>query len=149
MASKKEQALKLYQDMAAASADGTVVRKTFIDRAVAEFGMTAAGASTYYSNSKTAAAGGQVKTYYVPSADKAVSQAVDDSKEHAPLWSVVVVTNDAVDTTHSFQSAEKATARWNALKPATQARCIVVEGSPLEGTLVSSLKKIDTTVVVS
>lgn len=149
MASKKEQAVALYKEMAAASSDGSVVRKDFITRAVKEIGMTAAGASTYYSNSKTLATGGQVPTYYVPSADKAVTQAVDDSKQNAPLWSLVVVDNDQVDSSHSYMSEKGAIDRWNALKPTSQARCIVVEGAPAEGTPVSGLVKIDTARAVS
>jgi len=146
MASKKEQALALYKEMASASSDGSVVRKTFIDRAVKELSMTAAGASTYYSNSKTAASGGVVPTYYVPADTKKVTQAVDDSKEKAPLWSLVVVDNDAVDSSHSYMSEKGAVDRWNALKPTSQARCIVVVGAPVEGTPVATLVKVDTAV---
>lgn len=146
MASKKEQALALYKEMAAASSDGSVVRKAFIDRAVKELGMTAAGASTYYSNSKTTASGGTVPTYYVPADTKKVTQAVDDSKANAPLWSLVVVANDAVDSAHSFMSERGAVDRWNALKPTAQARCIVVVGAPEEGAPVSGLVKVDTAV---
>lgn len=149
MSSKKEQSLALYKSMAAASADGTVERKVFIARCVAELGMTSAGASTYYSNSKTAAAGGTVPTYYTPSADKKVTQAVDDSKEAAPMWSLVVVDNDIVDSTHSYMSKKGAVDRWCALKPTSQARCIVVEGSPKEGTAISGLVKVDPTVAMS
>lgn len=149
MASKKEQSLELYKQMAAASADNSVDRKAFIGRCVAELGMTPAGASTYYSNSKSAAAGTAPKSYYVASADKAVTQAVDDSKVTAPLWSLVVVDNDVVDDTHSYMSKKGAVDRWNALKPGTQARCLVVEGSPLAGTAISALVKVDTTVAVS
>ena len=149
MASKKEQALALYKEMAAASSDGSVVRKTFIERSVKELGMTAAGASTYYSNSKTAASGGTVPTYYVPADTKKVTQAVDDSKEKAPLWSLVVVADDAVDSSHSFMSEKGAVDRWNNLKPTSQARCIVVVGAPAEGTPVSGLVKIDTARAVS
>lgn len=149
MASKKEQALELYKSMSAASSDGSVERKKFIERCVAEFEMTPAGASTYYSNSKSLAAGAAPKNYYIPSADKKVTQAVDDSKEAAPMWSVVVVDGDLVDQAHSFMSQQGAVGRWNALKPGTQARCLVVEGSPKEGTPVSSLVKIDTTLGTS
>lgn len=149
MASKKEQALELYKKMAAAASDGVVVRKAFIDRCVAELGMTPAGASTYYSNSKTAASGGEVKSYYVAADTKKVTQAVDDSKANAALWSVVVVDGDIVDSAHAYTSPQKATDRWNALKPSTQARCLVVEGNPNEGTPVSSLVKLDPTTVVS
>lgn len=149
MASKKEQALALYKTMSEASADGSVVRKTFIDRCVAELGMTPAGASTYYSNSKTAASGGAVKSYYVPSADKAVTQAVDDSKANAPLWSVVVVDGDVVSSTHAFMNPAAAANRWNSLKPATQARCLVVVGDPKEGEAVSNLTLLDTATVAT
>ena len=149
MASKKEQAIALYKEMAAASSDGSVVRKTFIERAVKDLGMTAAGASTYYSNSKTMVTGGVVPTYYVPADTKKVTQAVDDSKEKAPLWSLVVVDNDAVDSSHSFMSEKGAVDRWNALKPTSQARCIVVAGAPAEGTPVAGLVKVDTARAVS
>lgn len=149
MASKKEQAVALYKEMASASSDGSVVRKDFIARAVKDIGMTAAGASTYYSNSKTLATGGEVPTYYVPADTKKVTQAVDDSKLNAPLWSVVVVSDDAVDGVHSFMSEQGAVERWNKLKPTSQARCIVVEGAPTEGTPVTNLVKIDTARAVS
>lgn len=149
MASKKELAVALYKAMSAASSDGSVVRKDFIARAVSELGMTTAGASTYYSNSKTLATGGSVPTYYVPSADKAVTQAVDDTKAKAPLWSVVVVDDDKVDGVHAFMSEQGAVERWNKLKPSSQARCIVVVGAPDEGTPISGLTKVDTVVAVS
>lgn len=141
---KKEQAQKLYNDMLAASGDKReVVRKDFIARCVSNLGMTPAGASTYYSNCKTVAAGGEVKSYYTPSSEKKVDQHSDESKVDAPLWSVVVVNGEEkVDATHSFMSAAAATERWNKLKPAAQARCLVVEGSPKEGTPVSSLVKV-------
>lgn len=146
MASKKEQALALYKTMSEESADGTVVRKTFIDRCVAELGMTPAGASTYYSNSKTAASGGTVKSYYTSTVEKAVTQAVDDTKEDAPVWSLVVVDDGKVDTVHAFMNPTAASNRWNSLKPATQARCVVVVGAPKEGTPVSGLTLLDTAV---
>lgn len=144
MASKKEQALALYKTMSDAAADGAVVRKTFIERCVAELGMTPAGASTYYSNSKTAATGGTVKSYYTSTVEKAVTQAVDDTKQDAPVWSVVVIDDEKVDAVHAFMNPVAATTRWNSLKPATQARCVVVVGAPKEGTPVTNLTLLDT-----
>lgn len=144
--SKKEQSQALYNEMLAASGDkNEVVRKDFIARCVKDLGMTAAGASTYYSNAKTVANGGQVKTYYTPSSDKKVDQHSDESKVDAPLWSLVVVNSEEkVDSVHSFMSEKGAVERWNKLKPSSQARCLVVEGSPKEGTPVNGLVKVAT-----
>lgn len=144
--SKKEQSLALYNEMLAASGDkNEVVRKDFIARCVKDLGMTAAGASTYYSNAKTVANGGSVKSYYTPSSDKKVDQHSDESKVDAPLWSLIVVNGDEqVESVHSFMTEKSAVERWGKLKPTSQAKCLVVEGSPTPGAAVSGLVKVAT-----
>lgn len=147
MATKRELCLALYAKMAEASEDGSVNRKAFIERAVSECGCTSAGASTYYSNCKTEHGGGKVKSYYQKADTVKENNSVDDSKENAPLWSVVMVKDDVVFSSHAFMSSKGAAEKWNSLKPTTQARCIVVEGNPKEGVAVNGLVKLDPTKV--
>ena len=80
-----------------------------------------------------------------------MTTAVDDSKENAPLWSVVVVegmskqgakVSGTVDQAHGFMSEQAAVDRFRKLNPGNKARCVVVEGCPREGADVSTLKLI-------
>lgn len=150
--SKKELAAALYATLVQEGVTDKDMRKTFIARAqLAPMSMTAAGASTYYVNSKNAASGAEPKSYYKPASEKKVSQAVDDSKEDAPIWAVVVVDglkkagsefHGKVDQAHGFMSQESAVARFNKLNPALRARCVVVEGDPAEGAELNTCKVI-------
>lgn len=67
------------------------VRADFMKRVMEELGMSKPGASTYFQNCKTRAAGGKVKHYYKPKSqqpDTKVDETVDDSKEDAQLFEV-------------------------------------------------------------
>lgn len=144
MATKAELCQKLYGEMAAASEKGEVARKDFINRAVAECGCTPAGASTYYSNCKTKHNGGTVKSYYQKADTVKVNNAVDDSQANNPTYSIVVVDDGKTAGTSSYATPDRAIEKYNSMKPASQAMCVVVEGSPNDGTPISSLKLIDT-----
>ena len=143
MASKKELAVQLYAALVAEGVADKDMRKTFIARAqLAPISMTPAGASTYYVNCKNEAAGVAPKAYYKPASERKVTTAVDDSKENAPVWSVVVVEGlkkagstfaGTVDSVHGFMSQEAAVSRFNKLNPGNKSRCVVVEGAPADG----------------
>ena len=150
MSTKKEKAQAVYNAMATA---GTLTRKAFIDAMVKDHGMTPAGASTYYVNCKNTANGVEVKSYYKPASEKAVSQAVDDSKENAPMWSIVVAdglqVNDKsvkgkVESVHAFMSEDAAITRYKRLNESARARCVVVEGAPKEGVSLAELNVLAT-----
>lgn len=149
--SKKQQAEAIYAEM---TANGTLSRKAFIERMVKEVGMTPAGASTYYVNCKNVAEGKGIKSYYKPKSERATSSTggtdkPDDSKQDAPLWSLVVadglvvtdglVTDGKVSAVHAFMSEEAAVNRFKRLTEKGRARCVVVSGLPKEGDSVTSL----------
>ena len=152
MASKKELASQLYAALVAEKVADKDMRKTFIARAqLAPMSMTAAGASTYYVNCKNDANGVEPKTYYKPASERKVTTAVDDSKENAPVWSLVVVEDlkkagstfsGKIDSTHGFMSEEAAVSRFNKLNPGNKARCVVVEGAPADGADLATCKVI-------
>lgn len=147
MASKKELAIALYAEM---EAKGTLTRKAFIETAqAAPLNMTAAGASTYYSTCKSIAEGKAPKTYYKPASARVggstattKSKAVDDSKQDADLYTIVIVENNKVEQAHSFMSSEGAIERYNKLVPKNKARAKVVAGAPDHGADVSTLNVI-------
>lgn len=62
------------------------VRAEFIKRAVEELGMGKAGASTYFQNAKTKAAGGKVVHYRSKADRKTTVDVVDDSMEDAAVF---------------------------------------------------------------
>ncbi len=152
MASKKELATELFKKLVAEGVAEKDMRKTFITCACqAPLNMTPAGASTYYVNCKNEANGVAPKSYYKPASEVRVSQATDDSKEDAPLWSVAVVDDlkkgkgefaGVINTCHSFMSSEAAVKRFQRLNPALRDRCVVVEGAPAEGVDLATCKVI-------
>lgn len=152
MASKKELATELFKKLVEEGVAEKDMRKTFIARAqLAPLNMTPAGASTYYVNAKNESAGVAPKNYYKPASERKVSQATDDSKENAPLWSVAVVDDlkkgngkfsGVVNTCHSFMNSEAAVKRFQRLNPALRDRCVVVEGAPAEGVDLATCKVI-------
>lgn len=97
---KAEQAQQIFTEV-------NGVRADFIKRAVEELGMSKAGASTYFQNCKTRAAGGKVKYYSKSTAKATVEKTVDeadDSMEDAPLFEVAL----GDGTTKCFLSQEAA-----------------------------------------
>ena len=151
MASKKELALELYKKIVAEGVAEKDRRKTFIARAqLAPLSMTPAGASTYFVNSKNEANGVAAPSYYKPASEKRVSQAVDDSKENQPLWSLVFCEDlkkgakciGTADQVHCYTSEEAAVARFKKLNPGNRERCVVAVGEVQEGAIVADLQVI-------
>lgn len=79
---KAERALTIYQEV-------NGVRADFMKRAMAELQMSKPGASTYFQNAKTKAAGGKVKHYYKSKAkSESTVDVTDDSMENAEVFEV-------------------------------------------------------------
>ena len=144
---KAQLAAQVYAELTEA---GTLTRKLFIETMVSQHGMTPAGASTYYVNCKTKAAGKPLKSYYKSKSQRTpaevmTSQLDDAAGANAELFSIIVMTadNQKVDIVHSFMSEQSAAERFRTLKPTTQQRCIVVKGAPESGALISDLERIE------
>lgn len=147
--SKKQLATELYQRL---KTEGTLTRKKFIEEAQkAPLSMTPAGASTYYVNCKNEDEGKAPKTYYKPASERRVDNSVDDSKENAELFSVVIVDGLAknggtyegvVDQAYSFMTEDKAMDRFKRLPQQAKARVVVARssGAPKEGQEISTLQ---------
>ena len=137
---------------AALAEAGTLTRKAFIEEMTSKHGMTPAGASTYYVNAKAKAEGKEVKSYYKsksqrastsPTGQTASEQIKDDVLENASMFSIAVIAAGVVESAHSFMSEASAIERFNKLKPANKEKCMLVVGSPKEGTPIADLTPLE------
>lgn len=92
---KAERAIEIFNEVAG-------VRAAFIASVVSELGMSPAGASTYFQNTKKKVAGEKVKHYSAKDKKSTVAETVDDSLEDAELFSFE--TTDGI--IHSFLSQQ-------------------------------------------
>ncbi len=100
--SKSSKAQAIYVEEAAKGDEK--LRARVIGRLKSELGMSPQGASTYFQNCKTKAAGGKVKHYRPKSTKAQTTEQTDDSQENAVL--IDVKAEDG--TIHSFTTQEAA-----------------------------------------
>ena len=78
----------------------TMSRQQMIQSFVDNFGMTTAGASTYYSNAKRLAEGGSF--HQTQPKDNIKEEAVDFDKEPPVTYWVLTIVNNVVDAIHGY-----------------------------------------------
>jgi hypothetical protein len=81
-------------------ANPTMTRSEMINSFVSQFGMTPAGASTYYSNAKRLAEGGSF--HQTQPKDTISNETVDFDKEPPTTYWVLTIVNNVVDAIHGY-----------------------------------------------
>lgn len=148
MSNKRTQSEALYAELRAEDyvlPVGKSIRGVFIDRAVTEFGMTAAGAATYYVNAKKRYEGGEVPSYYkakIPKPQADLVALVGTTKTTVDSrWSVIKVEDGKVTVCAAFPTEEKARSEFNVLRPQNKEMCMVIPGVMAVGEQVSHVSE--------
>lgn len=130
---KRQQCEALYAELTAEGytlPENKTLRATFIENAVTKFGMTEAGAATYYVNAKAKAEGRAKPEYH-----RNMGAKTDD--EQSSKWSIAKIENGAVTVVWQHDTEEKARAEFDQLRPENRELCVVVPGVVRVGELVS------------